>query len=78
MRRPGRKQLKRRRWLQVGCMSACAAYQDAARCLRATQYSLHQKAVCPVGAYTYFNDNATLACSGRPDYLISFCSYLDA
>ena len=59
-------------------MSACAANNDAVSCLRATPYSERQKRICPVGAYTYFNDNATLVCSGRPDYTITFCGYLAA
>ncbi|KAK9826383.1 hypothetical protein WJX81_006093 [Elliptochloris bilobata] len=62
---------------QVGCMSACAAYNDAERCLRSTPYSERQKRICPVGAYTYFNDNATLVCTGRPDYQVIFCGYLE-
>ena len=59
-------------------MSACAANNDAVSCLRSTPYSERQKQICPVGAYTYFNDDATLVCSGRPDYTITFCGYLAA
>ena len=66
------------RCLQVGCLSACALVKDEESCLCSTPYSELQKAWCPVGAYTYFSDNATLVCSGRPDYTITYCGLLSS
>ncbi len=77
-RRPGRKQLKHRHWLQVGCKSACVVYGDTEHCMRASPYSERQKSVCPSGTYTYLNDDGTLACPGRANYTVTFCGYLGA
>ncbi|XAR69162.1 hypothetical protein NMG60_11000649 [Bertholletia excelsa] len=68
----------------IGCKSACLAFNQPQYCCtgaynspgtcKPTNYSLAFKQQCPESySYAYDDKTSLFACSGGPDYLITFC-----